>query len=61
MILTVAFESKSPVGSSSKMIAGEFARDLAIALNKNDFTLFVVHHLIVNLANDQLFQKDQLF
>jgi len=39
------------------MIAGEFARDLAIALNKNNFTLFAVHHPRVNLANDQLFQK----
>ena len=33
MTSTVDFESRSPVGSSSKIIEGEFANDLAIALN----------------------------
>ena len=55
MTSIVDFESRSPVGSSSSIIEGEFARDRAIALNYEIFTLVAVHLLRVRLANDQLF------
>jgi len=54
MTSTVDLESKSPVGSSIKIIAGEFAKDLAIALNIKNGTLSVVLLLIVHLVDDQL-------
>lgn len=58
---TVDFESKSPVGSSNKMIEGEFARERAIALNNYNFTLFVVILQKVHWVNVLIFQKDPLF
>lgn len=54
MTYTVDLESRSPVGSSNRMIAGEFANDLAIALNKMYYTLFAANHLTTSLVSDPL-------
>lgn len=56
MTSIVDFESRSPVGSSSKMIDGEFANDLAMALNYDNITLFAASLLIANQANALLFK-----
>jgi hypothetical protein len=48
------------VGSSNKIIAGEFAKDLAIALNIKGITLSAAILLIVHLADDQLSPTDLL-
>lgn len=54
-------ESRSPVGSSMRMMAGELANDLAIALCKVYFTLFAANPLIIHLEDDQPVRKVQPF
>ena len=44
MIFIVERESKSPVGSSKRIIDGEFARDLAIAL----ILYNIIHSLLLS-------------
>lgn len=56
----VDLESKSPVGSSSSTMAGELAKDLAIALLKKGVTLSVVIRLIIHWGGDQLALIDRL-
>ena len=54
MTSTVDLVSRSPVGSSSRMIAGELARDLAIALDMAICTLFVARLLKVHSEGARL-------
>lgn len=60
MTYMVDFESKSPVGSSSSTMAGELARDLAIALLRKGVTLFAARRLIIRWEDGRLARKDQL-
>lgn len=56
----VDLESKSPVGSSRSTMAGELAKDLAIALFKMGVTLSVANRLIIHLGDGQLARKVRL-
>jgi hypothetical protein len=70
----VELESRSPVGSSNNKIYGEFDSDLAIALfsiiyiikriiiltYNNNFTLFIVHLLIILKASDLIYLISRL-
>lgn len=57
----VDLESKSPVGSSSSTMAGELAKDLAIALLKKGLTLFAAIRLTAHWEGDQPARKGPLF
>lgn len=57
----VDFESRSPVGSSNSIIAGEFANDLAMALSITTLTLFVARPPTTNSADGLLFLTAPLF